>query len=472
MWTEAIFDPELRVRDAAPGGPLEVCSEDAPEPGLAALDGNGDQMLKALNMQRVGPVARLSASFADRLNVLTGDNGLGKSFLLDVVFWALTGTWPGGRVAIPERVGRKDKPTITYQVAGKTGPVREPKIAIYDPHSQSWKRPAGRPLMPGLVVYAAVDGDFAVWDPARNYWRETATGQVVPSEQPRAYQFTRQSIEKGLYEDGRVLCNGIVDDWKTWYYQQVIQTPSLFALLAQVIDRLAHPDEPMRAGKPQRVFVDDTREFPTLDMPYGSVPYPHFSAGVARVVRLAYLLVWAWYEHTQAAALRGEEPTDRFILLIDEVEAHLHPKWQRVILPALIQVVEGLSGSLRVQAITATHSPMVLASLEPWFDEDTDRLFWFDLKDAAVHFQLYPWAKHGDVTGWLESDIFGLKRARSREAETAMDAAEAFMAGEVNRLPPALRTREAIQKEMHRVLPGDDPLWSRWLLKTGGRKAQ
>jgi hypothetical protein len=218
--------------------------------------------------------------------------------------------------------------------------------------------------MPGLVVYAGADGDFAVWDPARNYWRETASGQVVPSEQPRAYQFARQSIERGLYEDGRVLCNGIVDDWKSWYYQQASQTPPLFALLARVIDRLSHPGESMRAGKPRRVFVDDAREFPTLDMPYGSVPYPHFSAGVARVMRLAYLLVWAWYEHTQAAALRGEEPTDCFILLIDEVEAHLHPKWQRVILPALIQVVEGLSGSLRVQAITATHSPMVLASLK------------------------------------------------------------------------------------------------------------
>ncbi len=29
----------------------------------------------------------------ERLNVLTGDNGLGKSFVLDVAWWALTGTW-------------------------------------------------------------------------------------------------------------------------------------------------------------------------------------------------------------------------------------------------------------------------------------------------------------------------------------------------------------------------------------------
>ena len=31
---------------------------------------------------------------APRLNVITGDNGLGKSFLLDVIWWALTRKWP------------------------------------------------------------------------------------------------------------------------------------------------------------------------------------------------------------------------------------------------------------------------------------------------------------------------------------------------------------------------------------------
>ncbi len=47
-----------------------------------------------------------------------------------------------------------------------------------------------------------------------------------------------------------------------------------------------------------------------------------------------------------------------------------------------------------------------------------------------------------------------------------MGAAEAFMAGDTRGQPAGLRTRAAIQKEMRRVLPGDDEMWSRWLLKT------
>ena len=42
------------------------------------------------------------------------------------------------------------------------------------------------------------------------------------------------------------------------------------------------------------------------------------------------------------------------------------------------------------------------------------------------------------------------------------------MAGQNGDQPLGLRTLEAIQKEMSRVLPGDDPIWSRWFLKTQG----
>lgn len=46
------------------------------------------------------------------------------------------------------------------------------------------------------------------------------------------------------------------------------------------------------------------------------------------------------------------------VVLIDEVEMHLHPLWQRRVLPALVQTFPG------VQFIVSTHSPQVLASVE------------------------------------------------------------------------------------------------------------
>jgi len=224
----------------------------------------------------------------------------------------------------------------------------------------------------------------------------------------------------------------------------------------------------MKLGKPRRVFVDDTRVFPTIDLPYGNVAFPHWAAGVKRVLSFAYLLVWSWTEHVQAAELRREKPTDRIVLIVDEIEAHLHPKWQRTILPAVLDVANRISAGVEVQFLVATHSPLVLASIEPYFDEERDRLFWFDLRQTDVTFQPYEWAKHGDVDGWLTSPIFGLKEARSREAEEVMSEAEGFMAKERSGHKVYVTLRDSIEERMRQTLPGDDPIWSRWLLKTRG----
>ena len=424
--------------------------------------------LDDLELDGVGPIKQgMSVSFGERLNVLTGDNGLGKSFLLDISFWVLTGQWPGGRTAIPD--GNASSPTIRYDFHGKTKPA--PREAKYDFKSQMWRRQLGRPPMQGLVIYATVDGGFAVWDPARNYSRGTEPETSGEPEQPRAYQFTPSSLADGLREDGRVLCKGLIDDWVNWYYQEKSPPPSSspnrlsFWFLKDVIAQLSHPQEPMSPAAPARVFLNDTREYPVLQLPYGNVAYPHWPAGVKRIVGLAYLLVWCWQEHVQAAKLRHEEPTDRLILLVDEIESHLHPKWQRTIVPALLKAVEEMRPQLKVQVQMATHSPLVLASLEPHFDTARDRLFWFDLQSGVVDFKEYPWAIQGDVVGWLTSDIFGLKQARSREAEDAVEAAEAFMRGELSQLPEGLSTKDQIDAALQKCLPGLDPFWPRWFVE-------
>ena len=62
------------------------------------------------------------------------------------------------------------------------------------------------------------------------------------------------------------------------------------------------------------VSLDDIRHFPTIDLEYVNVAFPHWAAGMKRVLSLAYLLVWTWSEHIQAAELRREKPTDRLFL--------------------------------------------------------------------------------------------------------------------------------------------------------------
>jgi hypothetical protein len=201
-------------------------------------------------------------------------------------------------------------------------------------------------------------------------------------------------------------------------------------------------------------------------MPYADVPVTHVSSAMRRILSLAYVTVWAWSEHLEAAKFTNQMPLGDLLLLIDEVDAHLHPQWQRVVLPALFQAVYAIEPSLRVQLIASTHAPLVLASVETIFDESTDKLWHFALDEGGkIEVEELPWAKQGDSTNWLVSESFGLEQARSREAERAIEAAEAFMRGEPE--PTPLDTVEAIDAELRRVLPGHDAFWPRWLVKTG-----
>ena len=117
-----------------------------------------------------------------------------------------------------------------------------------------------------------------------------------------------------------------------------------------------------------------------------------------------------------------------------------------------------------VQLIAATHSPLVLASVEPHFDEDRDRLFHLDIRDGRVRLDVVPWAAQGDVLNWLVSEVFGLRQGRSVEAERAIEAAQVFMLGNADRNPEGLREHDEIDEELRRVLAGHDPFWPRWVV--------
>ena len=68
-------------------------------------------MLEQLTLSGVGPACQLGpVDFMPRMNLITGDNGLGKSFMLDVAWWALTRTWARG---VPAAVLRTPRASIS-----------------------------------------------------------------------------------------------------------------------------------------------------------------------------------------------------------------------------------------------------------------------------------------------------------------------------------------------------------------------
>ena len=350
-------------------------------------------MLEHLELRDVGPAPSMRLDLAPRLNVLAGDNGVGKTLLLEIAWWALAGSWPGFPAA-PQR-GEGVKPTLrwTDRRAADTYAIESP-YSFLDQQWQNLHASRAAADRPTPVFYARADGGFSIWDPLRS------TGSRHSPETFGAFHFSPQQTWDGLAaEGGAIRCNGLIRDWAMWQ----IQRGPAFALLCRVVEGLsARPGEPMRPGtSTTRISIHDVRDIPTIDLPYGPVPVVHASAGMKRILALAYLMVWTWREHVEAARLKNTPPSRSLVVLIDEVEAHLHPQWQRVLLPALLRVARELSGVTDVQLLATTHAPLVLASLEPHFDDGEDALFHLDLDGGEVTVSKIPWALRGDVSLWF-----------------------------------------------------------------------
>jgi hypothetical protein len=463
-------------------------------------------MIRQLHLKDVGPSRELNFDFAPRINILTGDNGLGKTFVLDLVWWVLTTTWAGEQ-AFPWRppttrgsmtIGDSTPlaPEISAILSCDSGDPSVDESVItggrYQWTSQEWSRkrwelqrssttpkiettsyPPDSPPHPPqtLVVYARIDGSFVVWDAYQVKDALAEAAVLLYADE----LWEGKEIEDRSSKRRRTVSRGVLEDWVTWQSS----SSSEFAALCRVLAVLSDPEEPLVPGPPTRVRLDDRRDVPTLAMPYGVVPVTLASAGQRRVLALAYILVWAWAEHLKAAEVTRREPTRDMVVLIDEVELHLHPRWQRLLLPALRQAIAALAPGAAIQLIASTHAPLVLASLEPFFDEELDNLYRFERDGTAVDARTLLFAKQGDAADWLVSETFGLS-PRSVPSEAAIHAATAFMRGDLAAAESALQKalagmdatpapdprslKDRIHAALRVLLPDHDTFWPRWIV--------
>lgn len=419
-------------------------------------------MITRLQTTNTGPLTTMDLSFAPRLNLITGDNGLGKSFILDLIWFSLTRSWP--RDLNPSLLsGEMARPTNPYEKAlisaEFTGAKQTAKPSFsFDADADIWKFPQGQPASPGIVFYVMADGSFAVWDPMRN-------SQIGGGEAPTpAYVFNARQVLDGLpgkNGDGGWLCEGLIKDWVSW--QDSNLNKERFDLLKGVL-KIASPSEAiLEPGIPRQVKPADIRRIPTIKMSYGaSVPIIHASAGVKRIAALSYLLMWTWFGHTSAAEVRGKEPEGRITFLFDEVESHLHPKWQRQIIPALMQVGRLMPSNAgvkpKIQFVVSTHSPLVMSSVEGYFDQDNDRWLDLDANGGVVEITERPFAAMGNVDNWLTSEAFDLPSTYSIAASKVLDQAQKLLATKGV-------TKQELEKMTNRlstVLSDSDPYWINW----------
>jgi len=352
--------------------------------------------MKSLQIERVelrdvGPFSSLSISFPVQagLNLVCGDNGIGKSTLLE----AIVAAFSQGQLQRLKRRQAADGAgslKVTFQ-AGEERSHQEMAIEQFGPDALDWV--SGGVELARSVINIRAARDFG-------YLR-----QVSISRDPSVNdQQTSQSLANGL----------VPEEIKTWFSNRWLfrhhaeennWSAEMRLNLEAAIGIFSLLDPSVRLAQV------DTRTFDILvATPSGIIPFEYLSSGF----RSAYILLLGIIKEIEFRALNVAAHDFSGIIIIDEVELHLHPSWQRAIGNLLKTVFPS------AQIIATTHSPHVIQSAQA-----AEVVALVRDPSGGVITRTVPSTKYG-YAGWtLEEvleDIMGVADTRTPEFREAMSS--------------------------------------------------
>ena len=149
------------------------------------------------------------------------------------------------------------------------------------------------------------------------------------------------------------------------------------------------------------------------------------------------LLAW-WFVYRNGKTYRFRDV--RGVVFMDEIEQHLHPRWQRNIIRLLTRSFP------HVQFVATTHSPLVASGCE----------------DVTVHGITKGVHRVESPFGWLAEDVYQMMGLQTTRSQDLVSRLEEYQRLDLKRLrkkasPSELARIRRIRGEL-RQLPADDPI--------------
>lgn len=374
--------------------------------------------LHHLALQNFRGFESFQVDFNERLTVLVGENASGKTSVLEAASVALAGFVS----QLPLKRGRDlqldDMRHVTHQVGGAAdlqpqSPVRVHAHGTIADGRFSWVQSmalgAGRPRREKARALAEVVDGIAlrvragdpVDLPVFGYY---GTRRGAPSRrgaEPKRGVATRfDGYAEALQPSASTAL------LSEWMYRQTLEmlqegTPlaQLGAVITAVVDCLGSQGINGFSFHVRKQRLELMRGKEVLPFDFFSDGYRNMVALVADLARRAFMLN---PQHGERAARLSTG-----VVLIDEVELHLHPRWQRLVLGDLRRTFP------RMQFIVTTHSPQVVAGLAP----DAGRVL--VLRAGATTPVVVPYFSGREANGIL-LDVFG-QPERSSEVQAELD---------------------------------------------------
>ena len=416
--------------------------------------------ISKLRFSNVGPFDDIEFEFDPQVNVFTGPNNSGKS----------TALWVLGNIAV-----------FPFDLPEKL--LRDRGDAKFELHIQNGSEYAFTSELP-LANWEGIDNPVEYWDTLRlsrdfiGILKMTGFSKFVPAlrlstdyrspgptpshiERDERLRMFREVQEPELRrrltlvsdEDDASLVSDekVIQEIIDLDYRSYLRKESVFR---DIIVKVGTMASEITDGFPIQftsVNEDDEGFFPEFNTVDGPMPLNTLSQGTQSIVQwLAHLLIGyaSYYDFPKSLK---DKPG---VLIIDEIDAHLHPSWQRRIIPALTKHFPSL------QIFCSTHSPLMLAGLKAGQvqllqrDEDnkvTVSRNEVDLVAWSADEVLRNFLGVGDPTDWeTVKDLERLrelrrKRELSREESEELDSLRETVSEDLMKGPAAAQVDRFIQ---------------------------
>ncbi|MBF0428255.1 MAG: AAA family ATPase [Magnetococcales bacterium] len=363
---------------------------------------------KPIQLKRVGLTnfrcyKRLEIELDPFLNVLVGNNGAGKSALLDAIAIALDAIVVFFLDTAPQQLKKQD---ILLDSNGEPAPFA---------------------IIEAMTFYGLFWSRYEKWGPSR-VTNDENYGVSRLSELHDALNDYREQVEFPVivyygirrghpgnesdtteqmgarFEALRGACHGVTDfkrvlQWFHFYEGQELRQQRKLQdfnyrlrwldvvrrAIGKMIPEVANP---RTEDKPDELLVDWNADGVSKTLSFAQLSDGYRSM-LALVMDLARRMV-------QANPHLPEPLDGHAVVLIDEIDLHLHPKWQQTVLGDLRRTFP------QTQFIVTTHSPQVLTTVEP---HQIQCIHWSGDQVELLH----PNSSFGAESGRLLQDIQGVE---------------------------------------------------------------
>lgn len=342
-------------------------------------------------LANIGPFPSLTLDFRDEWNVLLGNNGSGKSTILKAIALGLCGDDPQAASAAG-RLLRTGESTGSIELIVGANTYRT--HLVRDGHRVHVRSGGLTPLQTGNWVVLG-------FPPLRGVSLRRLEG-------PGDAQKPNPVVEDLLPLIADTVDNRL-DDVRQWLVNLEVnsnESPSVSKAQAarnrQLRDDFFSAIQRLSPGvtiRPQP--LDQNAWEVQVETADGIVPMSQVSQGMSSLFGWIGTLLQRMYEIYPDSPAPTAEPA---LLLVDEVDAHLHPRWQ-------FELVEAVKKCFpRLQVIATTHSPLVVSGMLA-----SEVLIVERSLDPGVGVQVRQASEDADglrADQILTSDLFGLPKTR------------------------------------------------------------